>query len=150
VRIVEAVTARARETRDPEALLEAARMALGAAICAQVQVDGRLPTITFDPLLEHQLLEARRVGEGGTFLDMDPRRTEQLLDALGRTVSRAQERGHRPIVVCSGQLRPVVRRLVTASPVPVPVLSYGELDPSFTIEPIEVITLEQADAAVQW
>jgi flagellar biosynthesis protein FlhA len=150
VRIVEAVTARARETRDPEALLEAARMALGAAICAQVQVDGRLPTITFDPLLEHQLLESRRVGEGGTFLDMDPRRTEQLLDALGRTVSRAQERGHRPIVVCSGQLRPVVRRLVTASPVPVPVLSYGELDPSFTIEPIEVITLEQADAAVQW
>src|SRR5690606_14881050 len=123
---------------------------LGAAICAQASVNGRLHTITFEPMLEHQLLEARRVGESGTFLDLDARRTEALLDALARTIGRAQERGLRPVVVCSAQIRPAIRRLVAAGPLPVPVLSYGELDPRCTIEPVEVIDLEQADAAVQW
>jgi flagellar biosynthesis protein FlhA len=148
VRILEAVTAKARDGRDPEGLVEAARQTLGGVLCAQAAVDGTIHAVTFDPMLEHGLITARRVGEGGWYLELDARMTQAILTAITDAVVRAQERTTRPTIVCAAPLRPIVRRLVASAPVRVPVLSYSELVPSFTIQPTEVINVEHASAAV--
>jgi flagellar biosynthesis protein FlhA len=144
VRIFEALGERARITKEPESLAEAARGALGPAISAQYSVDGRLPLITLDPLVEHSLLEALRGGEQGTFLAMEPERAERLALDVARKAEDAEQRGEQAVLVCSAQLRPALRRLVRTAAPRVPVLSYTELGPQLQLETVGVVTLANA------
>jgi len=146
-RILEAVSARARETRAPEQLVEAARSVLGPTITAGAAVGNRLSALTLDPLLEQALLEACRPGENGTWLALDPGRMEALIAGVGEAVRTAESAGHRPTVVCSAQLRPAIRRLLVGGRPDLPVLSFTELSRTVTIEPVGVIRLAERTAA---
>jgi flagellar biosynthesis protein FlhA len=148
VRILEAVTAKVRETRDPEALLEAARQALGPVICASVAMGDTIHALTLEPLLEQALLEALRTGESGSFLALDAVRTERLIEGIAEAVNAAEAAGRRPVVICSAQLRPALRRLIAAGRPSLPVLSYAELSRNMTIEPVGVINLASHATAV--
>ena len=146
VRILEAVTARARETRSREHLVEAARTALGPAISSGAAVHGRLAAITFEPLLEQSLLEAVRAGDGGSWLAVDGAHIEGLLSSLGRVLARAEADGSRPALLCSAALRPAVRRLVAPSRPDLRVLAYPDLARHLHIDPVGVISLDPAPA----
>jgi flagellar biosynthesis protein FlhA len=147
-RIVEAVSTAAGRSRDVDNLVEAARRALGPAICAQLAVNGRLPALTFDPMLEQQLLEAVRPGESGAFLALNPKVTEQLLDSAILTVAEVENRGDAPVLVCSAQLRPILRRLFASSLPNLAVLSFNELSPALSLNPVGVINVDANAAAV--
>lgn len=147
-RIVEAVSTAAIRSRDLDHLVESARRALGPAICSQLAVNGRLPALTFDPLLEQQLLEAIRQGESGAFLSLNPGITEQLLDATILTVADVENRGENPVLVCSAQLRPVLRRLLMSSLPNLAILSFNELSGSLSLNPVGVINVDANAAAV--
>ncbi|MBC7678736.1 MAG: FHIPEP family type III secretion protein [Pseudorhodobacter sp.] len=146
-RILEAVTARSRETRNPEQLVEAARSVLGPTISAGAAVGNRLAALTLEPMLEQSLLEAVRTGDSGTWLALDPIRMEALVAGIGEAVRSAEAAGHRPAVVCSAQLRPAVRRLLVGGRPDLPVLSYTELSRTLSVEPVGVIVLAQRAAA---
>jgi flagellar biosynthesis protein FlhA len=146
-RILEAVTAKARETRVPEQLVEAARSVLGPTISAGAAVGNRLAALTLEPLLEQSLLEACRAGDAGSWLALDPMRMEALVAGIGDAVRTAEAAGHRPAVVCSAQLRPALRRLLVGGRPDLSVLSYTELSRSLTVEPVGVINLAQRAAA---
>ena len=146
-RILEAVTARARETRTPEQLVEAARAVLGPTISSGAAVGSRIAALTLDPLLEQSLLEAVRSGEQGSWLALDPMRMEALVAGVGAAVRTAEESGHRPAVLCSGQLRPSLRRLLVGGRPDIPVVSYSELSRHLTVEPVGVIHLAERAAA---
>jgi flagellar biosynthesis protein FlhA len=148
VAILEAVTAQARLTRDPESLLESARQAIGPAICERLATDGVLAVVTLEPLLEQALLEAVAMGDSGSFLAIDPIRTEGLLHGITLAMTNAEASGRHPVLVCAQQLRPSIHRLAAASRPDLPVLSYAELSRNLTIDPIGVVNLVQADAAV--
>jgi flagellar biosynthesis protein FlhA len=145
VRILEVLSERARITKDTEALVEAVRLSLGPAISSAHAVDGRLPVITFEPMVEHALLEALRPGDGGSFLALDPAVTERLAMGVAQTALDAEQRGDQPVLVCSAQLRSAVRRLVKSIAPSLPVLSYAELGSQLRLETIGVVNL--ADAA---
>jgi len=146
VRIFEALSERARLTKDPESLVEAARSALGPAISARYAIDGRLPLITFDPLVEQSLLEALRPSDQGSFLALDPERAERLALEIARHAEDAEQRGEQPVLVCSSQIRQALFRLVRTAAPRLPVLAYTELGPQLALETVGVVTL--ADAAV--
>src|SRR5439155_11469688 len=112
VRIFEGLSGRGRVTKDPEALVEAVRAALGPAISAAHAVDGTLSVLTLDPLIEHSLVEFLRMGDGGSFLALEPEQAERLAVEVSRKAEEAEEQGRQPVMVCGAQLRPAVRRLV--------------------------------------
>jgi flagellar biosynthesis protein FlhA len=147
VRIFEGLSERARTSKDAETLVEAARANLGAAISTAFAVDGRLPVLTFEPLAEHAMLEALRPGDGGSFLALDPSYAERLVVAVAAEAQKAEERGERPALVCSPQLRPAVRKLTRTAAPRVPVLSYTELADQLQLDTIGVITGAHAVAA---
>jgi flagellar biosynthesis protein FlhA len=142
-RILEAVTSKARETRNPETLVESARTVLGPGICAAAATAGTLKALTFEPLLEQSLLEAVRNGDTGSWLAVDPVRMEALIEGIGLAVSTAENSGHRPVLVCAAQLRVCVRRLLATARPDLKVLSYTELSRSVSIEPVGVIRLAE-------
>jgi flagellar biosynthesis protein FlhA len=146
-RILESITSKARDNRSPEGLVEAARVALGPAICSHAAVDGKLPVLTLDPLLEQSLLECVRSGDAGSWLAIDPARMEGLLEGLNRVLVIAENTGARPVLCCSAQLRPAIRRLVATARPELRVLSYAELSRSVTVEPVGVVSLVQPVAA---
>lgn len=125
-RIYEALTLRARTGTDPEGLVEAARAALGPALAAAHVQDGVLRVVTLDPVLEQQLVESLRPGEGGTQLLVDPHRIEAVLAQLRDAVAQAEASGRSVVLVCAPVLRPALRRLVALGLPRLPVLSYGE------------------------
>lgn len=147
VRIFEALSTRARSSTEPEGLVEAVRSTLGPAVSAPYAADGRLPIITFDPLFEQALLEALRTGDSGSFLAVDAHQAEVLATGAARVAEQAEMRGDQPVLVCSPQLRPAVRKLVRAAAPHLPVLSYAEIGTALSLEPMGVVTGVQAAAA---
>ena len=144
VRIIEAISERARATKDPEVIHEAVRASLGPAISSAHAIDGRLPVITFEPIVEHAMLESLRTGEAGSFLALDPQQAEQLAMEVARVAQIAEQRGENPVLMCAGNLRPAVRRLVRNIAPGLPVLSYTELSPQLQVETIGVVSLGSA------
>jgi flagellar biosynthesis protein FlhA len=135
-RIFEVLSERGRQTKDAEVLTEAVRTGLGPAVSAVFAQGNRLPVITFEPMLEHQLLESLRSGEAGSYLALDPDTAEQMSMEVSRMAREAEERGDTPTLVCSGALRPAVRRLIQAAAPRLAVLSYSELGSQLEIETI--------------
>lgn len=146
VRILEVLSERSRVTKEPEALVEAVRSALGPAISATHAVDGRLPVLTIEPLVEHSLLEALRAGEGGSFLALDPETTERLAMEVAAAHTAAEQVGTTPVLVCAVQLRPALRRLLRTMLPNLAVLSYPELGDQLELETIGVVNLAQPAA----
>jgi flagellar biosynthesis protein FlhA len=140
VRIFEALSERARTSKDPEHLVEAVRANLGPAISTPHAPDGRLPVLTFEPLAEHALLESLRHGDQGSFLALDPSYAERLVLSLSNLVQQAEQRGERPALVCSPQLRAAVRKLTRTAAPRLPVLSYAELGDQLQLDMIGVVT----------
>lgn len=148
VRILEAVTGVPGGVRDRDTLVEAARKALGPAICAQFSRDGHLPVITMDPRLEAHLLESLRQGDTGAFLAIDPGITEAFLDQVTAVVAAAENEGHSPVLLCSDRLRPVLRRLLASTWPSLPVISFQELSPHLSLDPTGVIRVDNNQPAV--
>ena len=143
VRILEAVSARGRQSKEREVLTEAARAALGPAIAVAHASGRRLCVITIDPLFEHSLVERVRAGDGGTFLALDADAMQAILSTLAELHRMAEQRGDRPALVCSPALRASLRRLTRTSLPLLPVLSYGELGDQLEIETIGVLRPDQ-------
>ena len=144
VRILEVLSERSRITKDPEALVEAVRVTLGPAISAAHAPDGRLPVITFDPLIEHSLLESVRAGDNGSFLALDPSIAERIAVEVADKGRMAEQAGDQPVLLVSAQIRPAMRRLVRVLAPGLPVLSYSELGPQLQVDTIGVVSLVDA------
>lgn len=127
VRIFEAISLRAQQTKDVDELVESARGALGPAIARPYLHDGSVHAVSLDPRLEQRMLEAQRPTEAGTVLALDPETGTSLLTQLDQLVRDVESRGIRPVLTCAPMIRPAVRRFVRPSMATLPVLSYTEL-----------------------
>jgi len=147
-RIFEGLSMRAKGGADVDALVEAARTALGPAVAAAHVQDGVLRVLTLDPLLEHQLVESLRVTDAGTQLSADPARVERLVDEVARRLASAEEHGWSAVLVCAPALRAPLRRLVAMAVPRVVALSYAEVSgPGLIIETVGVVSGADAVAA---
>ena len=148
VRIFEALSLRARETKDPEHLIEVARGALGAAIMQPYVTDGGVHVISFEPQLEQRMLEALRPTDEGSVVAFDMETGQVVLSELARFMTEAENRNVTPVVVCAPQLRAAVRRMVQPSLGRMPVLSYRELSGSAQVRSVGVVTGRMATVSV--
>ena len=140
VRIFEALSLRARETKDPEHLVEVARAALGPAIVQPFVSDGAVHVISFDPQLEQRMLEALRPTDEGSVVAFDMETGQVVLTELARLMHEAENQNLSPVVVCAPQLRSAVRRMVQPSLGRMPVLSYRELSGTAQVRSVGVVT----------
>lgn len=148
VRIYEALSLRASTSKDLDGLVEAARAALGPAVVAPYLVDSGVHVISFEPMLEQQMLEALRPAEGGAVIALDPATGHLLLTRLAQVVTETENRNIRPVLVCAPPLRPAVRRMTRTVLPQVPVLAYSELAGSTRVQSAAVVSVERRAAVV--
>ncbi len=148
VRIFEALSLRARETKDPEQLVEGARAALGPAIVQPHVTEGSVHVISFEPQLEQRMLEALRPTDEGSVVAFDMETGQVVLTQLAQLMFEAENRSIPPVLVCAPQLRAAVRRMVQPSLGRLPVLSYRELTGSAQVRSLGVVTGRMASVSL--
>ena len=141
VRILEAVTVKGRQSREPEGLLEAARTALGPAITAQYARDGKVAAITLEASLERQLLDSVRTGDQGPYLAIDPHLAEALVREVLALSTQIEQSGRDAVLICATRLRPPLQQLIAAGARRVAVLSINELGPQVRVERMGVVNV---------
>jgi flagellar biosynthesis protein FlhA len=147
-RITEAVSERARVSKDPEGLLEAARNALGPAITALYASEGTLAVITIDAVDERMLLEVVAPSDHGTVLNIDPGKAEQLVQQVGTLAEKVENQGHQAVLLCSSRLRPAVQRLFAGAVPRLRVIGVNEVGPNVQLERLGTVHLAHEIAAV--
>jgi flagellar biosynthesis protein FlhA len=140
VRIYEALSLRASVTKDLDSLVDAARQALGPAIVAPYVVGDTVHVISLDPQLEQRMLEDLRPTDQGTVIAMDPELGQSVLHQISGLLTTAENANHRPVLVCSPQVRSALRRLLRPSLYQLPVLSYQELVGAATVRSVGVVS----------
>ena len=141
VTICEALADGQAVTREPEALTEIVRQALGRAITHRVSEGERLVVVTLDPTLEQELLGKVQRTDRGSLLMVDPAVRQRLTERVRSMAQTYLTAGRHVGVLTTPLLRPHIRRLLERGLPEVPVLSYGEIDPEAEVESAGTVSL---------
>ena len=135
--ILEALADAAAATKDPEAMAEAVRAAMGRAICRPYQNEkGEVPAIALAPTLEEKLLSSMVRTEQGTVLALDPSQAQRLASRIAEVFAQAVAQ---PVLLCSPTLRPHLWRLFARVLPHLGVLSHNEIPPQVQIAAIATL-----------
>jgi flagellar biosynthesis protein FlhA len=137
VTILESIADAAQTTKDPDAITEAVRAAMGRTICRQYQTErGELPAISFAPALEAKLVSSIVRTEQGPVLALEPSQAQQLASRIADALAGALAQ---PVLLCTPTLRPHLWRLFARVLPHIGVLSHSEIPPQLRIATVAVL-----------
>ena len=128
--------------KDPLLLTEYVRGALRRQISYQYGSDNnQLPVYLLHPEGEEQIRAAIRQTSSGSFLALAPQAAAEFLKNVRREVGPLEEFAHRPVLLTSMDIRRYVRKLIEGEMPDLMVLSYQELTPEITVQPLGKIAM---------
>jgi len=137
VTILEALADAAAVTKDPDAITEAVRSAMGRAICRPYQNDrGELTVIGVAPALEEKLMSSLVKTEQGAMLALDPQQAQSIASRIARALEQAMAQ---PVLLCSPALRPHLWRLFARVLPHLGVLSHAEVPAHVQVVPVTTL-----------
>jgi flagellar biosynthesis protein FlhA len=146
--VLETLADYAPRTKDLDALSEFSRQALSRQICRQYQdMDGIIRVLTLAPGLEQEMRGAVQSTATGNMLAIEPQMAQSLVRSLTTQMDRAAEQGYNPVLLCSGQIRLPLKRMIERSLPTLPVMAYTEIVPKVDVEAIGTVEAELALAA---
>lgn len=142
VTVLETLADNVTMSKDPEVLTECVRVALSRVICKEyVNNEGIINVITLDPQIEQIISQSIQRTEMGSFLALDPNMGQNVLSSVGKEVSKLQEKGLQPIVLCAPQIRPALKKLTDRSFPNLVVLSWNEIAPKVNVNSVGQVSL---------
>jgi flagellar biosynthesis protein FlhA len=137
VTILESIADAAGTSKDPDAITEAVRAAMGRTICRQYQTErNELPAISFAPALEAKLMSSIVRTDQGPVLALEPAQAQQLASRIADALAGALAQ---PVLLCTPALRPHLWRLFARVLPHVGVLSHSEVPPQLRIANVAVL-----------
>ena len=106
-----------------------------------------LPAYILTPDTEETIRTGIRQTSAGSYLALDPRVTQQLVDTIKHTVGDIGKSRQRPVLVVAMDIRRYVRKLIESDLYELPVLSYQDLTQEITVQPLEQISVDAQVAA---
>ncbi|HRS70575.1 MAG TPA: flagellar biosynthesis protein FlhA, partial [Anaerohalosphaeraceae bacterium] len=141
--ILEALAEAAVKTKNTDMLTEMVRKHLSRTICEQYKNDkGRIPALTLEPALEHQLTASLRQ-EGDTLvLGLRAETAMQLTHRIAQAWKAAADKGvERPVLLCDSRLRYSLSAMLSRAVPLLGVLAYDEIVLGTEIEPVQTVSL---------
>ena len=140
--ILEALIEWSPKEKDTVMLTEYVRSALRRQISYMYSKgQNMLPAILMDPSVEETIRKAIRQTSAGAFLALDPEVTQKFIAAIGATAGQYTQHTQKPVLMASMDIRRYVRRLIEKDHYSLPVVSYQELTPEITVQPVGRIRL---------
>ena len=137
--IVEAIVDKYRTSKEPDALLDAAREALGGAISSTFAQDGMLAVVYLSSQLEMRFAESLVTVDGRRVLGIGMEEIVRLREEIRAAKLRAEMEGHEPVLVCMPAIRKALFQTLRSGDAAIPVLAVRELAPSLKLIQIGVI-----------
>lgn len=140
--ILEAVIEWSPKEKDVVMLTEYVRCALKRQISyMHSRGQNMLPAILMDPSVEETIRQAIRQTSAGAFLALAPDVTKRFIDAVTDAAGDYRRRPQKPVLLAGMDIRRYVRRLIEAEHYGIPVISYQELTPEISVQPLNRIRL---------
>ncbi|WP_317367334.1 flagellar biosynthesis protein FlhA [uncultured Tyzzerella sp.] len=139
VTILETLADYAQVTRDTDMLTEYVRQSLKRNISQRYFADGENKVITLDPQLEQEIMESIQHSEQGSFIALEPEKTQMIFNSLNTQLSKLTSLGIQPIILTSPVVRIYFKKLVEQIAPDLIVISYNEIDPRTEIQSIGMV-----------
>jgi flagellar biosynthesis protein FlhA len=135
--ILEAIADAMPGAKDPDAVAESVRSAIGRAICRPYQTEkGDLPAIAIAPALEERLVSSIVRTDQGLVLALDPSSAQKLATRIAEIIGGAVAQ---PVLLCTPALRPHIWRLFARVLPHLGVLSHNEIPPQVQVAAIATL-----------
>jgi flagellar biosynthesis protein FlhA len=129
-------------TKDLDILTEYVRQALARSIVKPYTgPTGALAAVTLDQSIETAIAESIQRTDHGSFLAMDPRTVERIVQALSRHIEAFVNLNSQPVVLSSAQVRIHFKRMIDRLVPNLAVLSYDEVMNSAQVQTIGVVEI---------
>ncbi|RKY36051.1 MAG: flagellar biosynthesis protein FlhA [Candidatus Omnitrophota bacterium] len=140
ITILEVLGDYAPRTKDTDILTEYVRHALSRHICRQNQdEEGKIKAVTLDPNLEEVLSSSVKKAGDVSYLALEPKVVQNILDKTLEEINRNTQAGERPVILCSPQIRMHFKRLTERLLPDVSVLSFNEIEPDIILESVGMV-----------
>ncbi|MDR2302065.1 MAG: type III secretion system export apparatus subunit SctV [Deltaproteobacteria bacterium] len=101
-----------------------------------------LPAIVMDPQAEEVIRKAIRQTSAGSFLALSQDSSKGFLASVSAAYQKYQGREVKPVLLASLDIRRYVRRLIENDFYDLPVVSYQEITPEITVQPLERVRFQ--------
>lgn len=128
-------------TKDTEILTEYVRHALSRQITKQFAPDNVLNCITVDVELENLILESVQKTEQGSYVNLEPKVLQGLVQSLNQEISKLTSMGYQAVILTSPAVRLYVRKLTERSAPGLAVLSYAELESKTEVQTMGMVKI---------
>jgi flagellar biosynthesis protein FlhA len=140
--ILETLADWAPMTKDLDILTEYVRQALSRSIVKPyIGPNGALAAVTLDQSVETAIAESIQRTDHGSFLAMDPRMVERIVQALSGHIEAFVNLNSQPAVLCSAQIRIHFKRMIDRLVPNLAVLSYDEALNCAQVQTIGVVEI---------
>ncbi|WP_018305818.1 flagellar biosynthesis protein FlhA [Desulfitobacterium hafniense] len=145
VTILETLADYASTTKDLDRLTEYVRQSLARQIVQPLLgMDKQLPVLTLEPKLEQLILDSIQPSDFGSYMTLDPRVLQELMQSLAREMEKMVLKGYNPVLVCAPVVRINLKRVTERQLPQLMVLSYNELVHGVQVQAVGMVTTGNA------
>ncbi|OPZ60566.1 MAG: Flagellar biosynthesis protein FlhA [Deltaproteobacteria bacterium ADurb.Bin510] len=129
-------------TKDPDILTEYVRQALAKVISKNYIQDGAINVLALDPKIDVMISNAVQHRDFGSYLTLDPDKTQKILLAVNKEVVKVTKQGLVPVLLTSPLSRGHLKRLSERYMPELTVLSHNEIPADVTIKNIGMVRID--------
>ena len=142
VTIFETLADNATSTRDTDVLTEYVRQSLKRVISNKYFPPNEMTSVvTLDPKIEQEIMGSIKQTEQGTYINLEPDKTQMILKSVGEEMEKMEELGKNPIIVTSPIVRLYFKKLTEEQFQDLIVVSYNEIDSNVELQSIGMVTV---------
>jgi flagellar biosynthesis protein FlhA len=147
--VLESLAEHASKTKNAAVLTEMVRKRLSRTITEQYKNDnGKILAITLDPALEHQMASTLQQEADGINLALPTEMAMDVSRAAAQAWKTAMDKGNDKVVLlCDSRLRSPLAVMLSRTVSLLPVVAYDEIVLGTEVEPIETVSVQQAESA---
>ena len=140
--ILEGLVEWGQKEKDTVLLVEYIRSELKRYISHKYSsVQNIIPAYILDQDLEEQIRSSIRQTSAGNYLALDPDTSYRIVANIKQTVGDMTQKIHRPVLLTAFDIRRYVRKIIESEIYDLVVLSYQDLTPEITVQPLDRISL---------
>jgi type III secretion protein V len=142
--ILQALSEAARVDQDSASRAEHVRVAMRQKLCFHLAGGSQtLFVYQLDPEIEELFRNSVRQGPGGPQLAMDPESVQRVFAAADARLANLPATAQRPVILTDSDIRRFVYRLLSFHLPEISVISYDQLTPQISVQPLGVIAFPE-------
>jgi type III secretion protein V len=143
--ILQALSEAARFDQDASARVEHVRVAMRQKLCFHLAGGNQTLFVhQLDPEIEELFRNSVRQGASGPQLSMDPESVQRVFAAADSRLANLPPTAQRPVILTDSDIRRFVYRLLSFHLPEISVISYDQLTPQISVQPLGVIAFPVA------